>query len=106
RAVASAHPRVEFDGCTSWVDTNAVDAERNIDQAVHGQPRIHVYSATGEKLATVGVPSEAAEGVDTATNVAIEPGTTDAYMTVSGQDGGFVYEFEAFGEGIRQSNGG
>ena len=44
--------------------------------------------------------------MDTATNVAIEPGTTDAYMTVSGQDGGFVYEFEAFGEGIRQSNGG
>lgn len=104
--VETAHTGIHFDGGTSRVDSNAVDAEGNIYQAVHGQPRIHVYSSTGEKLATVGVPSEAAEGVDTATNVAIEPGTTDAYMTVSGQDGGFVYEFEAFGEGIRQSNGG
>lgn len=34
------------------------------------------------------------------------PHTTDAYMTVSGPAGGFVYEFEALAEGIRQSNGG
>ncbi|MFC8799041.1 hypothetical protein ACFT2C_15000 [Promicromonospora sp. NPDC057138] len=34
------------------------------------------------------------------------PGTTDAYMTRSGAAGGFVYEFDALAEGIRQSNGG
>jgi lactonase len=38
--------------------------------------------------------------------VAIKPGTIDASMTVSGSAGGFVYEFEAFAAGIRQSNGG
>ena len=104
--VETAYPGIHFDGGTSRIDSNAVDAEGNLYQAVHGQPRIHVYGSTGDHLATVGVPSEDAEGVDTATNVAIAPGTTDAYMTVSGKDGGFVYEFEAFGEGIRQANGG
>lgn len=104
--VETAHPAVRFDGGTSQVDSNAVDAEGNVYQAVHGQPRIYVYSSTGEHLTTVSVPSEDAEGLDTATNVAIAPGTTDAYMTVSGERGGFVFEFEALGEGIRQSNGG
>lgn len=104
--VETAHTGIHFDGGTSQIDSNAVDAEGNVYQAVHGQPRIYAYSSTGEHLATVDVPPEAAEGVDSATNVAIAPGTTDAYMTVSGEDGGFVYEFEALGEGIRQSNGG
>lgn len=104
--VETAHPAIHFDGGTSQVDSNAVDAEGNVYQAVHGQPRIHVYSSTGEHLTTVSIPSEDADGLDTATNVAIAPGTTDAYMTVSGENGGFVFEFEALGEGIRQSNGG
>jgi lactonase len=51
------------------------------------------------------VPSKA-RGLTSATNVAIKLGTTDAYMTVSGPAGGFVYEFEALADGIRQSNGG
>lgn len=104
--VETAHPAIHFDGGTSQIDSNAVDAAGNVYQAVHGQPSIFVYSPTGEHLTTVSVPDDAPEGLDTATNVAIEPGTTDAYMTVSGDDGGFVYRFDALGEGIRQSNGG
>ncbi|MBR8740796.1 SMP-30/gluconolactonase/LRE family protein [Nocardiopsis sp. MG754419] len=104
--VETAHPAVYFDGGTSQLDSNAVDAEGNLYQAVHGQPSIFVYSSTGEHLTTVTVPEDAAAGLDTATNIAIEPGGTDAYMTVSGEDGGFVFTFEALGEGIRQSNGG
>lgn len=104
--VATAHTGVHFNGGTSQIDSNAVDAQGNVYQAVHGQPSIFVYSSTGEHLATVSVPAEDAEGLDTATNLAIAPGTTDAFMTVSGEDGGFVYTFEALGEGIRQSNGG
>ncbi|MGW8531767.1 SMP-30/gluconolactonase/LRE family protein [Nocardiopsis sp. NPDC055824] len=105
-SVVTSHAAIHFDGGTSRIDSIAVDAEGNLYQAVHGQPSIFVYSSTGEHLATVSVPSEAAEGLESATNVAIAPGTTDAYMTVSGEDGGFVYSFEALGEGIRQTNGG
>lgn len=104
--VLTSHAAIHFDGGTSRIDSIAVDADGNLYQAVHGQPRIFVYSSTGEHLTTVNVPEEAASGLETATNVAIEPGTTDAYMTVSGADGGFVYTFDALGEGIRQSNGG
>lgn len=104
--VSTSHAAIHFDGGTSRIDSIAVDADGNLYQAVHGQPRIFVYSSTGEHLTTVNVPEEAASGLDTATNVAIEPGTTDAHMTVSGKDGGFVYTFDALAEGIRQSNGG
>lgn len=104
--VETSHTALHFDGGRSRIDSIAVDAGGNLYQAVHGQPSIFVYSSTGEHLGTVTVPSEAAEGLDTATNVAIKPGTTDAYMTVSGDDGGFVYTFDALDEGIRQSNGG
>ncbi|SHK71310.1 lactonase [Nocardiopsis flavescens] len=105
-AVAAAHTAVHVDGGTSRVDSNAVDADGNLYQALHGRPGILVYSPLGEHLATVDVPEDAAGGLDSATNVAIRPGTTDAYMTVSGEDGGFVYSFDALAEGIRQSNGG
>jgi lactonase len=86
--VETAHHAIHFDGGKSQIDSNAVDAEGNVYQAVHGQPSIHVYGSTGEHLTTVSVPEDDAEGLDTATNLAIEPGTTDAYMTVSGDDGG------------------
>ncbi|MFY7065756.1 SMP-30/gluconolactonase/LRE family protein [Nocardiopsis changdeensis] len=105
-AVETAHTALHFNGGTSRVDSNAIDAAGNLYQAVHGRPGILVYSPLGEHLATVEVPADDAEGLDSATNVAIAPGETDAYMTVSGRDGGFVYTFEALAEGIRQSNGG
>ncbi|TDQ54360.1 SMP-30/gluconolactonase/LRE family protein [Actinorugispora endophytica] len=104
--VETSHAAIHFDGGTSRVDSIAVDAAGNLYQAVHGQPRIFVYGSTGEHLATVSVPADDADGLESATNVAIAPGTTDAYMTVSGGDGGFVYTFDALAEGTRQSNGG
>ncbi|WAP52257.1 SMP-30/gluconolactonase/LRE family protein [Arthrobacter sp. ATA002] len=104
--VTTSHPGLHFSGGKSQIDSNAVDADGNIYQAVHGQPSIFVYSPQGKHLATVSVPDDAAGGLSSATNVAINPGSTEAYMTVSGDDGGFVYSFEALGSGIRQSNGG
>ena len=61
---------------------------------------------SGELIQTVTVPAKDEAGLGSATNVAIEPGTTEAYITVSGTDGGFLYSFRALGKGIRQSNGG
>lgn len=104
--VLTSHTAIHFDGGTTRIDSIAVDADGNLYQAIHGEPAMYVYSSLGEHVATVRVPEEDAEGLDSATNVAIEPGTTDAYMTVSGEDGGYIYTFDALAEGIRQSNGG
>ena len=104
--VATSHTAIHFDGGTSQIDSIAVDADGNLYQAVHGEPAMYVYSSLGEHLATVRVPEDDAEGLSSATNVAIEPGTTDASMTVSGDSGGHIYTFDALAEGIRQSNGG
>jgi lactonase len=103
--VASAHPAVFFSGGISQTDSNAVDAAGNIYQAVHGEPKVFVYNPNGQLLATVAVSIKDQNRLESATNIAIRPGTTDAYMTVSGPGGGFVYEFKALAAGIRQSNG-
>ncbi|MCC9206000.1 SMP-30/gluconolactonase/LRE family protein [Arthrobacter sp. zg-Y769] len=104
--VTTSHPGMHFDGGTSQTDSNAVDADGNVYQAVHGQPRIFVYSPAGELLSTVTVPAEDRQGLTSATNIAIKPGTNAAYLTVSGPDGGFIYDFTSLAKGIRQSNGG
>ncbi|MCQ1957721.1 SMP-30/gluconolactonase/LRE family protein [Arthrobacter sp. zg-Y826] len=104
--VTTSHPGMHFDGGTSQTDSNAVDADGNVYQAIHGQPRIFVYSPHGELLSTITVPAEDREGLTSATNIAIKPDTKEAYLTVSGPDGGFIYEFDALSTGIRQSNGG
>ncbi|MFD0020662.1 SMP-30/gluconolactonase/LRE family protein [Streptomyces sp. NPDC058382] len=103
--VASRHTAVRVDGGIAQTDSIAVDADGNLYQALHGRPAMAVYSWQGERLATVEVPA-GAEGLDSATNVAIEPGGTKAYMTVSGPAGGYLYSFDALAEGTRQSNGG
>jgi len=64
-----------------------------------------VYNQHGEHLATVEVPTRNGD-LESATNVAITPGGTTAYLTVSGKAGGYLYTFDALAEGIRQSNGG
>ncbi|MFE6961459.1 SMP-30/gluconolactonase/LRE family protein [Streptomyces sp. NPDC057696] len=104
--VTSQHEAIHVDGGLAQTDSIAVDADGNLYQALHGRPGIAVYSKYGARLATVEVPAEKAEGLKSATNVAIAPGSTKAYMTVSGPTGGYVFEFTALAKGIRQSNGG
>lgn len=101
--VMAAYPAIRVDAGRARVDSTAVDAEGNVYQAFHGRPEIEVYSSSGEHLTTVVVDDGSLES---ATNVAIAPGTTDGYITVSGPKGGFVYTFTALADGIRQSNGG
>ncbi|MFK4600132.1 SMP-30/gluconolactonase/LRE family protein [Streptomyces pristinaespiralis] len=104
--VASRHTAIRVDGGVAQTDSIAVDADGNLYQALHGRPAMVVYDRNGERLATVEIPARAAEGLESATNVAITPGGTKAYMTVSGPAGGYLYTFDALAEGIRQSNGG
>jgi lactonase len=103
-AVATGHTAIHVDGGVAQPDSIAVDAAGNLYQGMHGTPEIRVFSPQGEHLATVRVPD--ADGLTSATNVAIRPGTKDAVMTVSGPAGGFLYRFRALAEGTRQSNGG
>ncbi|WP_342755686.1 SMP-30/gluconolactonase/LRE family protein [Allonocardiopsis opalescens] len=104
-AVASTHPAIHIDAGRGRVDSNAVDADGNVYQGFHGSPEIRVYDPRGTHLATITAPSTEGEPAS-ATNLAIAPGSTDAYLTVSGPGGGFVYTFTALAPGIRQSNGG
>ncbi|MFG2924901.1 SMP-30/gluconolactonase/LRE family protein [Streptomyces sp. NPDC048305] len=104
-AMTSRHTAIRVDAGIAQTDSIAVDADGNLYQALHGRAAMAVYSRTGEHLATVEVPARA-EGLESATNVAITPGGTKAYMTVSGPAGGYLYTFDALAEGIRQSNGG
>ncbi|MFF6910811.1 SMP-30/gluconolactonase/LRE family protein [Streptomyces sp. NPDC012389] len=103
--VTSRHTAIRVDGGIAQTDSIAVDADGNLYQGLHGRPAILVYDKHGERLATVEVPART-EGLDSATNVAITPGGTRAYMTVSGPGGGYLYAFDALGKGTRQSNGG
>lgn len=101
--VVAAFPAIHVDGGIGRIDSTAVDAEGNIYQAFHEKAEIMVFAKTGEQIGTIRVPGE---GLESATNIAIAPGTTDGYLVVSGPAGGFVHTFDAYGEGVRQSNGG
>ncbi|MFJ7413979.1 SMP-30/gluconolactonase/LRE family protein [Streptomyces sp. NPDC098077] len=103
--VTSRHTAIRVDGGLAQTDSIAVDADGNLYQGLHGRAAMAVYDRHGERLATVELPSRA-EGLESATNVAITPGGTKAYMTVSGPAGGYLYTFDALAEGVRQSNGG
>ncbi|GAA1489845.1 SMP-30/gluconolactonase/LRE family protein [Brachybacterium sacelli] len=104
-AVTTGHTAIHVDGGPSQADSNAIDADGNIYQASHGIPRILVYGPDGTHRATIDIPAEH-EGLESATNLAIRPGTQKAFVTVSGPAGGFIYRFDALAEGTRQSNGG
>lgn len=104
--VASQHTAIRVDGGIAQTDSIAVDADGNLYQGLHGRPAMAVYSKNGEHLATVEIPDRDAEGLESATNVAITPGGHRACMTVSGSDGGYLYSFDAPAKGVRQSNGG
>lgn len=105
--VTTAHPAIQVDGGQATVDSLAVDAEGHLYVGHHDRAAVNVYDPNGVLLETVEADQEdSGTDVSSATNLAIEEGTTNGYMTVSGDSGGYVYEFEALAEGIQQSNGG
>lgn len=105
--LTTAHPAVHVSagGGGVQVDSNAVDAAGNIYQGLYRRPDVLVYDREGAHVATIHAPIPD-DGVYSAVNIPIEPGTREGYMIVDGPSGGFVYGFDALGAGIRQSNGG
>lgn len=103
--VATAHPAVHVSAGTAQIDSLATDRDGNLYVGLHNRAAVLVYDASGALLADIAVPTNDT-GVTSATNIAITPGGTRAFATVSGEDGGYLYEFEALAEGVRSSNGG
>ncbi|WP_024875700.1 SMP-30/gluconolactonase/LRE family protein [Saccharomonospora piscinae] len=104
-AVTAGHSGMYVDGGTAQTDSNAVDAAGNVYQGMHGEAKVLVYAPDGTHKTTITVPEKDGD-LKSATNLAIRPGTTEGYVTVSGPAGGYVYRFDALAEGVRESNGG
>lgn len=105
-AVSTAHPAIYASAGAAQVDSIAVDEEGNLYVGLHNRPAVLIYDANGQLLKTISIPAKDTAGLSSATNIAIKPDTTEAYVTVSGSDGGFLYSFKALAAGTRQSNGG
>jgi len=93
-------------GNTAGFDSNAVDAAGNVYQCITGAGEILVWNSRGEQLATIRIPQSMPKPQLLSTNLAIKPGTTQGYITVGGENGGYIYHFKALAKGISQSNGG
>jgi lactonase len=87
-------------------DSNTIDAGGNVYQCLAGDGKILVWNSVGDLLATVRIPQNLPQSELLSTNLAIKPGTTTAYVTVGGGNGGYIYTFQALAKGIAQSNGG
>ncbi len=75
-------------------DSMAVDADGNAYVSINGQGRILVLNPKGIPVANVLIPGRD-EGMHLAvTNLKFKPGTDEAYATVSGKGGGWVYKFK------------
>lgn len=85
-----------------WLDSMATDTAGNIYQCVWGSGRIMVYSPSGELIGIVQTKDDFSRGSQLlSTNLAIRTGSTEAYMVVGGENGGYIYKFEAFAPGGR-----
>jgi len=97
-----AHPSVEVVYyCMGELgpDSNAVDCEGNLYQAIVGQGRVIVFNSRGIPVAQVLVPGRDEGKSLMTTNVAFEPGTDIGVITAGGSDGGWVYRFKGLAVG-------
>lgn len=85
---------------TMAYDSITIDSGGNIYQAVYGRGEILVWNAGGDLIATVRMQDEFSSNPLGVTNVAIKPGTKEAFATVGADDGSYLYQFEALGDGV------
>jgi lactonase len=78
-----------------WPDSNAMDAEGNIYQAMAETGRVIVMSSQGVALAKIVIPSEYGGGYQRTYNLAFQPGTNIGFITASGKNGGAIFTFQA-----------
>ncbi|WP_406067767.1 SMP-30/gluconolactonase/LRE family protein [Streptomyces sp. NBC_01020] len=90
---------------TAGFDSNTVDSAGNVYQVVLGAGKILVWNRTGDLIATIAIPQKPKPEL-LVSNLVIKPGTAHGYITVGGDNGGYIYKFRALAPGIPQSNGG
>ena len=78
-------------GAYAYADSLTVDGAGNIYLAVYGGSEVLEFDPDGVQIGRVTIPGDAPN----VTHVAIQPGTQNAYVTASGKDGGYIYEFTA-----------
>lgn len=81
-------------------DSMTVDADGNAYVCINGHGRIVVLNPKGIPITNVIIPGRD-EGMHLAvTNVKFKPGTDEAYATVSGKGGGWVYKFKGLAKAM------
>ncbi|MFJ5293160.1 SMP-30/gluconolactonase/LRE family protein [Streptomyces sp. NPDC088348] len=83
-------------------DSNSVDSAGNVYQVVMGTGRILVWNPAGDLVATILIPQQP-KPEPLVSNLVIEPGTSHGYITVGGDNGGYLYRFRTLAPGPSQS---
>jgi lactonase len=81
-------------------DSNKVDSAGNLYQCIMGQGRIIVLNAYGIPVANVVVPGRDEGKYLRTSNLAFKPGTSEGYITTSGQGGAWIFMFKGLAEGL------
>jgi lactonase len=85
---------------TGWggLDSNRVDANGNLYQAIMNQGRVIILNDRGIPIANVVVPGRDEGKYLKTTNLAFKPGTKEGYITAGG-GGAWIFKFEAITQG-------
>lgn len=78
-------------GGAAYADSLTVDGKGDLYLAVYGAGEVLEFAPSGTEIGRVRLPSLAPR----VTHVAIEPGTRRAFVTASGEKGGYVFTFQA-----------
>ncbi|HET9169222.1 MAG TPA: SMP-30/gluconolactonase/LRE family protein [Actinospica sp.] len=90
-------------GANAYTDSLTVDGRGNVYLAVYGAGEVLEFDPDGVEVGRVVIPGDAPK----VTHVAIQPGTTRAFVTASGPGGGYIYTFRALAAApAGQPNGG
>lgn len=81
-------------------DSNKVDSAGNLYQCIMGQGRIIVLNARGIPVANVIIPGREEGKFLRTSNLTFRPGTSEGYITTSGEGGAWIYKFEGLAEGL------
>jgi lactonase len=81
-------------------DSNKVDSAGNLYQCIMGQGRIVVLNERGIPVANVIIPGREDGKFLRTSNLAFRPGTSEGYITTSGEGGAWIFRFKGLAEGL------
>jgi lactonase len=102
KSVADMSVGVYVGGGQGELDSITVDSAGNIYEAVWGSGRVMIYSKSGDLAGIVRLKDNLPKPQLLVTHVAIRKGSLAAYITVGGENGGYIYRFNALASGTGQ----